>query len=82
MNDIQHSENSEFPGLELVALKFNVCFPDLAGGKSDMEGSALRINALDRRIWRRFDIGCILVLDLLELFCAYGWRRWTLSFVP
>jgi hypothetical protein len=49
MNDIQHSEISEFPGLEFVALMFNVYFPDLAGGKSDMEGSALRINALDRR---------------------------------
>ena len=50
MNDIQHSELSEFPGSEFVALKFNVYFPNLARGKSDMEGSALRINALDRRI--------------------------------
>jgi hypothetical protein len=75
MNDAQHSEISDFPGLELMALKVPCLFPGLAGGKSITEGSALRINVLDRRIWRRFDIGGILVLDLLELLCAYRWRR-------
>jgi hypothetical protein len=47
------------------------------------ESLALRINALGRCIWRRFHIGAILVLDLLDLLdllCVYNcrWRRkWT-----
>lgn len=48
-------------------------FPWLSGWGNVViwKGLALRINALDRRIWRRFDIGYMLVLDLRELFSVH-----------